>query len=269
VQAGSTPDALWAAPSARLVQPAAVSCRDVGRGRLLRGCSFRVAPGVRLLVVAEPDDSGSALLRILAGLARPSSGRLVVAGVVGADAARHGGRVSYLAPEPGIHGWLTPREAVGLAVTLLGLDREEAERRTKAALAAAEIDAMDLDRSVRRGGPAVAQRTGLAAALVSEPEVLLLDEPLRALPPADRTRLLRIPGRRRTILIGTRHPETDGGLATHVMLLRDGRVAALAPIGQLEAAGLPLSREGIGAFAAHRGSGPPAGIQPDVVTAPR
>ena len=269
MQAGSTPDALWAAPSARLVQPAAVSCRDVGRGRLLRGCSFRVAPGVRLLVVAEPDESGSALLRLLAGLARPSAGRLVVAGVAGAEAARRGGRVSYLGPDPGIHGWLTPREAIGLAANLLGLDREEAGRRTTAAVAMAEIGPADLDRSIRRGGPALAQRTGLATALVGEPEVLLLDEPLRDLPPADRTRLLRIPGRRLTILIASRQPEAEGGLATHVMLLREGRVAALAPVGQLEAAGLTLSREGIEAFAARHRSGPPSGVRPGVVAAPR
>src|SRR5512134_36861 len=102
VLASSTPDALWSAPTARLVQPAAVACRDVGRRGLLERCTFRVAPGVRLLVVAEPDESGSVLLRILAGLARPSSGRVVVAGIDGAEAARRGARVSYLGPEPGI-----------------------------------------------------------------------------------------------------------------------------------------------------------------------
>jgi ABC-2 type transport system ATP-binding protein len=249
VLASSTPDALWAAPSARLVQPAAVSCRSVSRRHLLQGCSFRVAPGVRLLIVGEPDESATALLRILAGLTRPQSGRVVVAGIEGPDAARHAARVSYLGPEPGIHGWMTPREAVRLAVALLGVDREEGGRRARSVLDLAEIAPGELDRPIRRGGPALAQRTGLAAALVGDPEVLLLDEPLRALEPADRTRLLRIPGPRRTVLIASRHPHSEGGLATHVMLLRAGRVVALAPIGELETAGLPLTRDGLAALA--------------------
>ena len=51
--ASSTPDALWSAPSARLLRPSAVSCVDVSRGRLLNRCSLSVPVGMRLLVVAE------------------------------------------------------------------------------------------------------------------------------------------------------------------------------------------------------------------------
>jgi ABC-type multidrug transport system ATPase subunit len=250
--ASSTPDALWAAPTARLVQPAAVACREVDRGSLLRRCSFRVAPGVRLLIVAEPDESASLLIRVLAGLARPASGRVILAGIEGADEARQGARVSYLGPEPGIHGWMTPREAVGLAASLLDLDVDDAERRIADALAWVEIDERDRNRAVRRGGPALVQRVGLAAALVGDPEVLLLDEPLRALAPDDRDRLLSIPGRRRTILLASRDPLSDAGLVTHVMLMRAGRVATLVPLSELAATGLPLTREGISAFVDER-----------------
>jgi ABC-type multidrug transport system ATPase subunit len=260
VLASSTPDALWASPSARLVRPAAVACREVTRQPLLRRCSFRVAPGVRLLIVGEPHESASLLVRVLAGLARPSSGRVVVAGIEGPEAARRGARVSYLGREPGIHGWMTPREAVGLAASLLGLDAADAARRTADALAWVQIDERDLDRAVRRGGPALAQRVGLAAALVGDPEVLLLDEPLRALAQDDRERLLSIPGRRRSILLASRYPRGDARLVTHVMLIRAGRVATLAPVVELAAAGLPLSREGIVAYAdlhAPRATAPP------------
>ena len=247
--ASSTPDALWRAPAARLVQPAAVRCRDVTHGRLLDRCSFRLAPGVRLVLVADPDEAGSLLLRLLAGLARPSGGRIVVAGIESPDAARHGGRVAYVGRVPGIHGWMTPREAAALSTSLLDLDRSSAAGRTRNAFEHAGIAPADADRPIRRGGPSLAQRAALATALVADPEVLLLDEPLAALAADVRARMLRIPGPRRTIVVATREPSDLAAVATHVMLLHGGRVGVLAPVGDLAAAGLPPTRQGIAALA--------------------
>jgi ABC-type multidrug transport system ATPase subunit len=249
VLASSTPDALWRAPTARAVQPAAIRCQDVSHGRLLDRCSFRLAPGVRLLLVAEPDDAGSLLLRILAGLVRPASGRVSVAGLGDPDDARHGGRMAYVGAAPGIHSWMTPREALELGTSVLDLEPSTAARRIRDALAHVGIEPADAARPLRRGGAALAQRTALAAGLVADPEVLLLDEPLAALAPVVRARLLAVPGPRRSIVVSTRRPADLAGIATHVMLLRGGRVSLLAGIGELEAAGLPPTREGIAALA--------------------
>jgi ABC-type multidrug transport system ATPase subunit len=102
---------------------------------------------------------------------------------------------------------------------------------------------------VGRGGPPLLQRTGFAAALVGDPEVLLLDEPLRAVESAERTRILRLPGRRRTIVMASRYPASEEGLVTHLALLRRGRVAMLGAVADLAAAGLPLSLRGISTLA--------------------
>ena len=99
-----------------------------------------------------------------------------------------------------------------------------------------------------RGGIALQQRTALAAALIGDPEVLLLDEPLRALDAGERHRLLRLRGRRQTILLASSYPASEVGLAAHVVYLRGGRVELIAPISALEAAGLSLSHRG------HRGA---------------
>jgi ABC-type multidrug transport system ATPase subunit len=252
VLASSTPDALWSAPSLRVLRPSAVSCTDLVRGRLLDHCSLSVPVGLRLLIVAEPEESASVLLRVLAGLSRPARGRIEIAGLRDPTAEGWGRRISYLGPEPGIPSWMTPREALDLAARLLDLPHAEATRRIERALAWAHVPADAQDRPVRRGGPPLVQRTGFAAALLADPEVLLLDEPLRALHAEDRSRLLRLPGRRRTILLASRYPASEAGLTTHVALLRRGRVALIAPTAELEAAGLPLSTRGIGALADRR-----------------
>lgn len=252
--ASSTPDALWSAPSVRVLRPAAVSCTDLGRGRLLDRCTLNVPVGMRLLLVAEPDESASMLLRVLAGLSRPSRGRVEIAGMADPSGDGWGRRIAYVGPEPGIPGWMTPREALALAAGLLDLSATEATRRAERALAWAHVPAAAVDQPLRRGGPPLLQRTGLAAALLADPEVLLLDEPLRALGADERSRLLRLPGRRRTILLASRYPASESGLASHVSLLRDGRVALLARLADLEANGLALSMRGIVALAELRAS---------------
>jgi ABC-type multidrug transport system ATPase subunit len=252
VLASSTPDALWSAPSARVLRPSAVSAVDISRGQLLNRCSLSVPVGMRLLVVAEPEESASALLRVLAGLSPANRGRVEIAGLRDPSADGWGRRIAYLGPEPGIPAWMTPREALELAAGLLELPASEAERRIGRALAWAHVPPEALDRPVRRGGPPLSQRTGLAAALIADPEVLLLDEPLRALEADERARLLRLPGKRRTILLASRYPASEQGLATHLALLRGGRVALLARIAELEQAELPLSMKGIDALAERR-----------------
>lgn len=249
----STPDALWADPAVRVLRPVALRATDLRRGRAIDRCSLAVPVGMRLMVVSEPDGPASTLVRVLAGLARPSSGRVEMSGLADASPAGWARRVAYLGPEPGIRPWMTPREALRLATELLGLPDEEAERRTRRALAWARIGAESADRPVRRGGLPLLQRTGLAAAVVGDPELLLLDEPLRAIDAEERRRMLRLPGRRRTIVLASRYPASEQGLVSHVALLRGGRIAMLAPVAALEEAGLPLSHRGIGALAELRG----------------
>lgn len=252
--ASSTPDALWSAPSLRVLRPAAIACTDLAQGRLLERCTFTIAAGTRLVVVGEPDEGASDLVRVLAGLTRPRRGRVSIAGLDG-PAALRAGRVAYLGPEPGIPGWMTPREALDLAADLAGMAGPAAARAVERVVAHARIPGDALDQPIRRAGPVIGQRTGLAVAILGDPEVLLLDEPLRALGAAERVSLLRLPGRRRTVMLASRYPASEAGIATHVALVRDGRIAVLARVDELTAHGLPLSLRGIGALADRGTSG--------------
>lgn len=248
----STPDALWAASSVRLLRPAAISCAGISAGRVLSRCSLSVPVGMRLLLVSEPDSLASTLVRVLAGLRRPHHGTLRIAGLDDPSADGWGRRVAHLGPEPAIHAWMTPLEALRLAAALLELPERETARRVPQALGLAGIPAEVADRPVRRGGPPMVQRTGFAAAMLADPEVLLLDEPLRAVEASERARLLNVPGPRRTVVLASRYPASEAGLASHVAFLRGGRVTLMAPIEELVSEGLPLSTRGIAAMAERR-----------------
>ncbi|HEX5579589.1 MAG TPA: ATP-binding cassette domain-containing protein [Candidatus Limnocylindria bacterium] len=239
------------------MRPAAVVAsglrRSWGGRKLLDGVDLRVPVGARLLLVSEPDEAASLLLRIMAGLARPSGGSFDLAGVPRSDEADAGWRrrIGYVAGEPGFYPWLSPREVLDLAGRLADYDAAERRRRIEAAVELYRLGP-GLDRPVSRGGSPLAERLALAAAMLTDPEVLLLDDPLRTLDPAERARLLAVPGRRRTVVLASRQPASEDGLVNQVALLRNGRLAIHARRDDLAAQGLPLTLHGIASLAALR-----------------
>jgi ABC-2 type transport system ATP-binding protein len=237
VLASSTPDALWRAPALRVLRPATVACRSVTSGRLLDRCSLSLAAGTRVLVVGEPPEAASLLVRILAGLVRPRRGTVSVAGVEGPASTAGARLAAYVGRSPAFAPWMTPREVLGLAASLLGMDRDSARRPTEGVIAHARIPASLLDDPLSSHGPDIAERTDLAAALLGDPEVLLLDDPLRSIGAAERTELLRFEGERRTLVLTSHVPERETGLVTHGALLRTGQVVLVAPIADFRTRG--------------------------------
>jgi ABC-type multidrug transport system ATPase subunit len=249
----STPDALWASQSVRTLKPAAVVCEDVSRrirGQLLLDdLTLVVGVGARLLVVSRPEQSASMLLRVLAGLSRMHSGNVRLAGVARRDSSAAGWarRVGYVGPEAGIYPWMTPREVLDLAGRIAEYDPPDIQRRIDGVAEHYRIG-VHLDEPIRRGGEPLAQRVALASAMLTEPEVILLDEPLRAVEAEERARLLTFPGRRRTVVMASRYPASEAGLMNQVAFLSAGRLVVHTPIAELERRGLALSQRGIDAF---------------------
>jgi ABC-type multidrug transport system ATPase subunit len=263
----STPDALWSSRAVRLLRPAAVVCEGLRRrgprGAGLEGLDLQVAVGARLLLVGEPDALATLLVRILAGLARLDAGRIRIAGTERPDGSPQGWgrRIAFVGPETGLYPWMSAAEALDLAARLALLDSATARRRIADAVERWGLSA-GLDRPMRRVGLAHLQRTAMAAAMLGDPEVVLLDEPLRAVDPDERIHLLRLPGERRTMLLASRYPASEAGCVNQVALVRDGRIAVHRPVAALEERNLPLSRRGLAALAdaaAERPDGEPSG----------
>jgi ABC-2 type transport system ATP-binding protein len=250
----STPDALWSSPVARRLRPVAVEVsglvRRVGGQTLLDGFDLAIPAGARVLVASVEPEAASLLLRIMAGVAHPDRGSVLLAGLVREASIPEGWarRVGYVGSDPGIPLWMTPAESLELAARLAGMDGPQRERQIEESLQRFQLGAIR-DRPLRHAGRVIAERTALAAALLPDPEVLLLDEPLRAHAPPDRLRLLRIRGERRTVLIASRYPAQEGGIVDRVVLIRDGRMALHAPISELDSQRLPLSLRGLTALA--------------------
>lgn len=250
----STPDALWSSRAAGMLRPAAVELRDVtrrlGDKSLLDGLNLAIPVGARVLLAGVDPDAPSLLLRIMAGLAHRDKGSVTLAGLRREATIPEGWarRIGYVGADLGIPRWMTAAESLDLAARLSGIDGPERQRQIDEWLRRYQLGAIR-DRPLRHAGRITLERTALAAALLPDPEVLLLDEPLRAHSPADRVRLLSVPGGRRTVLIASRYPAQEAGLVDRVVLIRNGRVALHAPVSELDAQRLSLSLRGLTALA--------------------
>ncbi len=131
-------------------------------------------------------------IRLLTGLARPTTGRAWVAGVetTRADSvARHA--FGYLPQQPAFYKWMSAREFLLYAGRLFEVAPAALQKRADELL-----ELVDLQKAARRkiGGfsGGMLQRLGLAQALIHNPPVLILDEPLSALDPAGRHEVINL-----------------------------------------------------------------------------
>ncbi|HET9931326.1 MAG TPA: ABC transporter ATP-binding protein [Polyangiaceae bacterium] len=153
---------------------------------VLSGIDLEVVAGSFVALVGPSGSGKSTLLRLIAGLEAPTRGRVEVE----PTAAPQPGRAStaFVFQDAHLLPWRTVLDNVALPLELLGIDKAEARRRAQAPLADVELtDALERFPDQLSGG--MRMRVSIARALVTEPELLLLDEPFAALDELSRQRL--------------------------------------------------------------------------------
>jgi NitT/TauT family transport system ATP-binding protein len=145
---------------------------DYDRGRALGPVSLSLAAGETVALVGPSGCGKSTALRLLAGLEAPSRGEVVRA------AGR--GETAVVFQAPTLAPWRSARANVALPLELAGVAKAEAARRADAALRRVGLAGAEAARPAQLSG-GMAMRVSLARALVTEPRLLLLDEPFAAL----------------------------------------------------------------------------------------
>jgi len=196
--------------------------------------TLELRPGITGLV-GHNGSGKSTLLRLAAGLLRPDLGRVLVAGrpATSAAAKLH---LGYCPENDRFFEEMSGRQFLRTMARLCGYARRDARERTEATL---ELVGMRdrADRSLAGYSKGMRQRIKLAQALLHDPPLLLLDEPLSGIDPIGRRESIAIfqelARRGKCLLVSSHELEELQKLTDHVAIMAAGRIAAVGTVPQI------------------------------------
>jgi ABC-2 type transport system ATP-binding protein len=214
---GAGPDSTPAIRAAGLV-------KTFGTIRAVDDVSFELAPG-RIYGLLGPNGSGkTTLIRLLTGLARPTSGHAEVLGTVMPSRANLS-HIGYMTQADGVYTALTAAENVRFFAAAYGVRGETAVR---AALARVDLaDRADTITATLSGGQR--RRLSLACALVHDPPVLFLDEPTVGIDPLLRVQFwshFRVLADGGATIVLSSHVMDEADRCDELLFVRSGKVTA-------------------------------------------
>ena len=213
----------------------------------VRALTFAVPPGEVLGLVGPNGAGKTTTLRCLAGILRPSAGRVEVAGIdLAADPVAAKRRLAFVPDEPHLFDYLTVEEHLRFVARLYHV--ADAERKAAPLLEELELTAKRraLPDELSRG---MKQKLAIACALLHDPQVLLVDEPLTGLDPVGIRRMkATIAARARAgaaVVLSSHLLHLVEQLCTRILVVRQGRAVAYGTVDEIVAerpalAGLPL-----------------------------
>lgn len=196
----------------------------------LDGITFAVPAGSYAVLLGRTGSGKTTLLEVLAGLRRPTCGRVMLRGVDVTRLPPAARNVGYVPQDSALFRTMTVRENLAFALTVRGVGKPETDARVTEQAAGLGLVALLPRRAVGLSG-GEAQRVALGRALAFRPDVLLLDEPLNAVDEATRSDLLArldtIRGEKRVTVVHVTHNRAEADrLADVVLELSAGRVTA-------------------------------------------
>ena len=193
--------------------------KTYGRHKAVDGVSLHLRQGDIYGLIGRNGAGKTTLLKLLSGLAAPTAGDFTLFGATGRHARAYLSRVGTLIEAPGIYPNLSAAENLKLKCLALGVRRRNAVSDL--------LDTVGLGKPVRHFSLGMKQRLGIALALVGDPDLLILDEPINGLDPQGiaevRETLYHLNRDRNITLILASHIlEELAKIATHYGILHDG-----------------------------------------------
>jgi len=212
------------------------------RIRVLTDLSFTVARN-EIVGFLGPNGAGkTTTIKILNRLAFPDSGTVTVFGEEAGRRPELRRRIGFMPEQPYFYEYLTGEEFLGLCGHLNGLSRTEIARGSQRMLSRVGLDGAGRT-AIRKYSKGMMQRLGLAQALLHEPELVILDEPMSGLDPVGRMEvrnlILELKASGKTVFFSSHIISDVEALCDRVIILLKGRKVAEGRVEEL------VGREGI------------------------
>ncbi len=205
------------------------------RRRVLHDLDLAVEAGQTFGYLGPNGAGKTTTLKILVGLVRPTAGRVWLQGQeIGPAAVR--ASVGFLPENPSFYDYLTGEEFLAFGARLAGLARQEAREQIPALLAL--VGLADSGRvQLRKYSKGMLQRIGLAQALLGNPRLVILDEPMSGLDPIGRKEvrdiILRLRGEGRTVFFSSHIIPDVEMICDRVGILVGGRLVRVGRLDEL------------------------------------
>jgi len=208
--------------------------KNYGSLEVVKDVSFVLGQG-EILGLLGPNGAGkTTVMRVLAGYHLPSSGSIRIDGLsLEHDTLEIQRRVGYLSENVPLYGDLTPVEFLAFVAQARSIPRDKREAAVEKALNICGLETRARQRieTLSRG---LRQRVGLAQAVLHDPPILILDEPMTGLDPnqiVEIRSLIKELGKTKTIVFSTHILQEVESICTRFIILNKGRIAAQ---GQME-----------------------------------
>lgn len=204
--------------------------------RALEGLTLSVKPGQIFGFLGGNGAGKTTTIKILMGLIFPSAGTAKILGRDITDVGIHSS-IGYCPENPYFYDYLTATELMEYFGAILGLPSNRRKERSDELLSRVGIEPADRKKQLRKFSKGMLQRVGLAQALINDPEIVFLDEPMSGLDPIGRRDV-------RQLIAGLRETGTTVFMSTHILsdvealcdevaILRKGKLAATGKLDEL------------------------------------
>lgn len=156
----------------------------LGKVRVIDDLSLEIREGETFGFLGPNGAGKSTTLKLINGLLRPTSGRIEIFGVDHRDVSVKA-RIGFLPENPYFYDYLSGEEFLDFYAQLFGMGRRDRRQRAKRLLERVGLGARASD-PLRKYSKGMTQRLGLAQALINDPELVILDEPMSGLDPVGR-----------------------------------------------------------------------------------
>ena len=229
--------------------------KTFGEHRAVDDLSFEIPTGVIFGLLGRNGAGKTTTIRMMLDIIRPDAGQLEVLGGKTADGAKD--RIGYLPEERGLYPKMKVREMLAFQAAIKGLAHAEGLRRADGWLERLELGAWR-DKKVEELSKGMAQKVQFIAAVLAEPELLILDEPFSGMDPVNqdvfKDLILEMNRAGSTVVFSTHVMESAERLCHEIALIDTGRAVLHGAITSIKERfgknALRLEFEGNGAFLA-------------------